>query len=990
MAQAVYDKEDEKEKSYGAPDKEGSHDDLGVHPERREAEIDDLEKSFAAPAATDKNAKASSPEDIKSAEESGAGFNDSPKSDGDSIPYSEEEKNFKQKVQGLLTKRNVTGGVITVAILGGGFGAFSFLQGPAQILGLSQTFSNLFFSRNNNTNDTSARRIYNTISGKRENNNLGPLASKLATNQRARLSELGIEPKFETENGKGRAKIQAFEVDTKSPAGKSMLEIARAENASITDIGGDRVRIDVRGGEGGRVARVMTARAVELDGKKGISGFVSKRRLRRLFGTDFHPLNIAKRATESMNDYIKRRRGERAKEASTGKRTRSTGDVTSRDGEEPVDGDIDGENRDIKSRIDDINNEPDLNVKKSKLRALRASSLLKGGAAGAAIVAVVCAVRDIGKNIQEYKSNNVLQPLIRLTIQYIAAGSQVQAMQDINMAELATISDALYDEGTPNLKPGDEGYRAPSSWSSAKPLKAANGESGGTDINPSTRSQIISTYNNEKPGVFSLLDDIPGLGTACGVNSWFGNLPILKEIGAVGDALVGKLSSLLTGRSVEDWMGDLVAALSGEAIDTLAEGAELGNLLSYGSFMSANASAIAMGGAALSASQAAEWNQYNNEVLLAEQSNRSWTERLFDITSPHTLANSLLVKSSEFGSNPLASIIHSGPVSAIQSSFKNVGSMFTTRAFAQTAYGYDYGIPMYGVPLSLLESPRYEDVYENIDRLEDNNFAKLKAANKQWGKCFNNPLDDKSNIIDKKVKDYSGPISGDCKAAYGNQDFQDYQMYILDNVTIRSLACYEGIDETQCKQLGFGAGAVGGAVGSTGPTNETLYMVGDSLTVGMKSGGLDEKLSAKGYVPTTDGLVSRGLVGGVQPDGLTKIQQDSEAIKTAGTIVVALGTNDSAATLEEELRQVLDLIRSLSSSTQVYFVNYVGGGTAAAPQKEKTDILAAFASQNNVKVIDWASTGGQYVNEDTSYGVHPYSNYDKMADVIANSLPGVK
>ena len=67
---------------------------------------------------------------------------------------------------------------------------------------------------------------------------------------------------------------------------------------------------------------------------------------------------------------------------------------------------------------------------------------------------------------------------------------------------------------------------------------------------------------------------------------------------------------------------------------------------------------------------------------------------------------------------------------------------------------------------------------------------------------------------------------------------------------------------------------------------------------------------------------------------------------------------------------------------------YVGSGDFAGPLAEKTGLLQSFAQANNIKIIDWASIGGQYP---LSGGVHPDNNYDKMVTLVLDALgsPGV-
>lgn len=110
---AVYD--DEKEKTFYKQD--GSHDDLGVHPERREAEIEQLEKQLEADAASEPKPK--TPEELKEAEESAG------EDDDHQIPFKKDDKRpFRQQVRSTLTRRRIIGGVLIGGILGGGFGLF--------------------------------------------------------------------------------------------------------------------------------------------------------------------------------------------------------------------------------------------------------------------------------------------------------------------------------------------------------------------------------------------------------------------------------------------------------------------------------------------------------------------------------------------------------------------------------------------------------------------------------------------------------------------------------------------------------------------------------------------------------------------------------------------------------------------------------------------------------------------------------------------------
>ncbi len=724
----------------------------------------------------------------------------------DEIPFS----NTGKRRFRLTKKQGIAGGLVGL-VIGGGMGIMSVIQGPLQILHAAN-FVTDFLKPNIDTQDSSARRLYNTVTGQGEKNRLGAMASALTTKNLDKLKFAGIETDFETADGKGRRKLQAIHVNPNTTEGKALLARVRAEGVPLPEAGpGGRItlRADIRGRDGGRLVRSLTDEMVGLAGKKGIAGAITKRRFKKLFRADFHPLSVARRTGEDFVDTVKRRRTERAERIREGTKSNGlgnpTGEVDENGNQSQVDSSVEGESNATRDLVDGTKGQS----RTDRIKAFRSSSLFKGGATAAAIVAIACSVKELGDNIPEYKMLNVVQPLIRLSVSTAAAGSQVMAMQDIDMAELASVAEAFYDEETGT------------SWAGGKAVKSTNGEPGGAPLDPAIESQIIGSYNGEKPALFTVFDN-PILGPVCGVNSWFGSLPIIKQLGDVTDSLMNGAASLATGKSIEDWMADLVGALSGEAIDVLAQGAEFGNLLAYGSHISSVAGAIAFGATDLNPAQAAEWDNYIYEQDLALRKKQGISERLFNAASPNSLIGGLVFKLNStpaFGS--ISNFIRTGPISMTSGLYDGFSALLVKPTFAQTVNGYDFGIPKHGIPLSTLQSERYENMYENFDRLEDNDFAKLKEANSKWGKCFGNPLDDQGNIVDKEATGQSHEDMIKCQEDIKNNgeisspEFQDYQMYILDNVTVKSLACYEGIDDQACQEIGFGSSSNAAGIPST-------------------------------------------------------------------------------------------------------------------------------------------------------------------------------
>lgn len=174
-------------------------------------------------------------------------------------------------------------------------------------------------------------------------------------------------------------------------------------------------------------------------------------------------------------------------------------------------------------------------------------------------------------------------------------------------------------------------------------------------------------------------------------------------------------------------------------------------------------------------------------------------------------------------------------------------------------------------------------------------------------------------------------------------------------------------------------------VSGTNVANGNVVVIGDSLTVGMRDAGdLQKKLTDKGFsVSLIDGRVGRPLAG----EGLAQIQADKDAIAGAGTVVVALGTNDASGsvdTFRTNVDKAIDDIRAINPNAKIYWVNFAGK-MPNFKTAEFSAVLAEQATAKNFTVVDWASVGAQYIPDGD---VHPGLNggYPSMADLLANQL----
>lgn len=177
--------------------------------------------------------------------------------------------------------------------------------------------------------------------------------------------------------------------------------------------------------------------------------------------------------------------------------------------------------------------------------------------------------------------------------------------------------------------------------------------------------------------------------------------------------------------------------------------------------------------------------------------------------------------------------------------------------------------------------------------------------------------------------------------------------------------------------------------------NNKLFILGDSYTIGMRQfADLETKLT--GWQTTIDAACGRPLVGSdsfsacgqppaVKGLGAVDITTNKDAITNAGTVVVALGTNDLAGspdTFRANVREMAAKIHRMNSHTRLYWVNLYVNNAAKPAADAFNKILTEEATANNFTVIDWASKAPNSYNPNDD---HP-KDYAPLVDLIVNSL----
>ena len=189
------------------------------------------------------------------------------------------------------------------------------------------------------------------------------------------------------------------------------------------------------------------------------------------------------------------------------------------------------------------------------------------------------------------------------------------------------------------------------------------------------------------------------------------------------------------------------------------------------------------------------------------------------------------------------------------------------------------------------------------------------------------------------------------------------------------------------------------AFGGVAPTpaaavGERVYVVGDSLSVGMRAAGLASFLGQSGLSLTGIDATVGINVGASIP----KVRADAAAIQASDEVVVQLGTNncsisgavvcESTPAFESEISAMLATIRSIKPTVRVLWVNIFT--TKGSGYSSINNAIAAESGPLGYTVIDWArevtTHPGRYTF-DGALGVHPQgSGYQNMAQFIATQL----
>jgi len=736
-----------------------------------------------------------------------------------------EETNPFSALKGKITKKRTITGILISGIIGGGLFGFSIIQGPAQFVQFAQLLQKFHLQSNEEFGDsrTSKVLLYALLGKGTERGRLGMVANKAADVWEKNLEKnTGLRPVYTQRTGRflgyeitNQNKFESFmggfdEKNTKKMErlmGKG-VEIRTASqldtNQGITRgrneaVPGNAKIIDVSR-VGFRERRILISTVGQATQINKVPTAIGTRLAKKRYGVDLHvgnKIRIENDKLETRKKVMKEWYNNVKNGVKPGKglgkdtTTDANGNPNQSAEDQAATDTVEGVKKEIETQVSE-------NAGTEAAKSIRSKIITRAGGAAAVAVGALCAAKDYGNGIQEYRYTNYVLPMMRIGMNIVSLGNQVMSGNGISMDDLNIFSDLLYDEENKT------------SWYSARSIQAERGEpQTGPDLPEEAQPGNIS----QKPKIFRDIDNIPVLGTACSISNFVSGLPVIKQVGDASSQLINSVTHL------DDLVEKSFAIIAGQGIDPLAKGAEFGNLANVGTFLAGNDQAIAMGGAPLSPAQTAALKEDQRLQENEHRGNKSIAERYLNPYDSGSVFGNFISKAPS-NSSQLASTV-TNPLRSIGNIFTSTFSSVVPGADAAIIGHYDYGVPKYGFSLEDQKDDRFEDPYENAQIVE----PMLGELNSKYGKCFSITLSlddsgvhiesgDAANVFDLQKED-------DCNPAKNTDpNFLRYRFYMADSVVAISMACYQGGDSNACAELDPDASA-GGTSGSTGSDNGT-------------------------------------------------------------------------------------------------------------------------------------------------------------------------
>lgn len=619
----------------------------------------------------------------------------------------------KVKGKGRLTRRQKIGfGFALFGLLGGGgTGMFAIISGPLQFIHIGQLLSGLHLDEKNDEGDARMLKIAKYIrhyqKGEPERTRMGVLGNKVADRIEKKFNAAGIESQYSSLFGFGESII----LDPNKLAETGHLDDLKDKTPDeVSKYFQDKYKITVTTGPDGRLTldtsklsfrqfNSLTRTLMRGAGYHYLSPGIGARFMGVRAGIDWHPIRkLDKKVLKTIEERFAKWKEGQKEAVRDGVRAAPVDarGTPQEDNKPPAGQDGADATNEVGQEAGAVGDDP------SALEKFQTSIGGKITAGGASLIGVVCMAMAIANHIDEINQQNVILPMMRMGMDSVAEGNQVQDGTDVDQEQLGFKAGLLHDKKTNT------------SWSDALSINRELGKPGGVEI-PET-----AKIDPEGNVITRFLGAIPGADAVCkAADSTIGSI-LLTGVGLV---LGGPISGILgaafgavAGPLVSDWLAQIFSA---NQVDPLAAGADRGNFMNYGVRLAANDIATSWGGLPMSDADAKQLAETTRNSSDQEFQSKSLATKLFDANDRRSFIAQVI--DTQIPDDPMANIARiPSSLLNINKSFASVfSSIFGKSVGAMPITPYDYGFPDYAFTEKEMNDTRVANPFENAQKAAD-------------------------------------------------------------------------------------------------------------------------------------------------------------------------------------------------------------------------------------------------------------------------------
>ncbi len=409
---------------------------------------------------------------------------------------------------------------------------------------------------------------------------------------------------------------------------------------------------------------------------------------------------------------------------------------------------------------------------------------------------------------------------------------------------------------------------------------------------------------------------------------------------------------------------------------------ELGNITDMGNLVVASASCKAAGCVEASTDERARLDREYRQERIAANRKKSILEKFFDTESSDSVVTRVALNTP---STPTAITARIKTLYASIINPINLNGTLGRNALAittnDTAYAAQDTASVYGIQRVYVPSVLMSDAPDRKSTLEWANGKDLSSLSSKYDKC-------KSDSYETTLS------SSDNTCAWGSMDSEgkNYMSYIYyQNIGYKGALANNNQSNVKTSS---GSAAETTTANTPGP----IFMIGDSLTEGLiTGGGIKTKLDDKGFKPITNdassgrGFTMKGFtnVAGTPTTAFDALASPTNvsAIKASQYVFVGLGTNPDGPTPANygaQIDQTVDKIKAINNSVKIYWMNVFSPSIES--RDERNTILTQHASSKGFTVIDATSVTSKITFDGANLHPKDGANYAILADLVVEKI----